>query len=84
MKVNQLSSVFPRLVNEDPKTSVGDPGSALRACPSYTHSDGVRTGCDLRANLTQDVHILFNGTWNKMPVRNTFKKELEGKWNDQS
>lgn len=77
MKVSHLVSISPRLVNEDETVPAGDKSpSRLQVCPSYSYSDGVRTGCDLEAKVTQDVHILLNRTLNNGTVRNTFKKEL--------
>lgn len=70
-------SVFQSLVNEDLTTSDDNQSySHVRACPFYTHTSGVRTGCDLRANRMQDVHIVFHGTVKNSSVRNTFRKEL--------
>ncbi|XP_068612007.1 uncharacterized protein [Brachionichthys hirsutus] len=69
---------FYRLVNEDRTVSIdSQSGFPVQACSSYTHTDGVRTGCDLQAKVTQDVHIVFNGTVNNEPVKNTFKRELQ-------
>ncbi|XP_070849930.1 interleukin-13 receptor subunit alpha-2-like [Chaetodon trifascialis] len=68
---------FFRLVDER-LNGPRDPSTPLRACPSYTYSDGT-TGCDLQAKITHDIYIMFNGTFNNKLVRNTFVEELEGK-----
>ncbi|XP_076580649.1 interleukin-13 receptor subunit alpha-1 isoform X1 [Chaetodon auriga] len=69
---------FYKLVNEH-LNGGPDSSTPLQACPSYSYSDGVRTGCDLQASITHDISIVFNGTRNNKLVRNTFKKELKGK-----
>lgn len=43
----------------------------LRECPSYIHTNGVRTGCELQVDTNQSINILFNGTVNTMVVRKT-------------
>ncbi|XP_070786347.1 uncharacterized protein [Enoplosus armatus] len=66
---------FYRLSNEDGSKSIHDNSlPLLRECPRYIDTGGVRTGCDLQANFTQAIHVLFNGTLNNTLVRNTFKK----------
>nr|XP_046237267.1 interleukin-13 receptor subunit alpha-1 isoform X2 [Scatophagus argus] len=69
---------FYELVNEDGSTDIDDDSSSLlQACPSYTYTNGARTGCALQAKMTQDIHISFNGTWANQTVRNTFKIALK-------
>ncbi|XP_022608026.1 uncharacterized protein LOC111226971 [Seriola dumerili] len=73
-------SFFYRLVDEDFTVSVGDKSlPPLRECPSYSSTEGVRTGCKLQAKVTQNIHIFFNGTVNNTVYRNTFTKDL---WDD--
>ncbi|XP_069015257.1 interleukin-13 receptor subunit alpha-1-like isoform X2 [Embiotoca jacksoni] len=47
-----------------------------RECPSYRFTDGVKTGCDLKATTCEAIYILFNGTQNNTLLRNTFHKIL--------
>lgn len=69
--------ISPRLVSENLATSYNDKSpSRLRVCPSYSYTDGVRTGCDLEANIEHDILISFKGMLNNTLVRNTFRKEL--------
>lgn len=68
---------FPRLQNEDHTTEADDDTlSPLKECSSYNYAAGVRTGCDLQADIKHAIHILFNGTQKNMTVRNTFRRVL--------
>ncbi|XP_044039057.1 interleukin-13 receptor subunit alpha-1 isoform X2 [Siniperca chuatsi] len=68
---------FYALQNEDLGTSIyNDALSVLQECSSYSYTNSTRTGCDLQGHFTQAIIILFNGTLNNKPVRNTFRKEF--------
>ncbi|XP_068163950.1 interleukin-13 receptor subunit alpha-1-like isoform X2 [Antennarius striatus] len=70
-------SFFYKLVYEDGRTRSDDQTlSWVQACSSYTYTNGVRTGCNFQAKITQDVLILVNGTVNNRTVKNTFRKAL--------
>ncbi|XP_041635392.1 interleukin-13 receptor subunit alpha-1-like isoform X3 [Cheilinus undulatus] len=49
----------------------------LTECSSYRCSEGIKTGCDLKATTTQTMNILLNGTVDNEPVRNTFSSLLK-------
>lgn len=76
--VNHISllSVFPRLVEENLSTSVHDdsPSPRLRECPMSNYKERAGTGCVLQVTLKQGILIVFNGTVNKVPFRNTFRR----------
>ncbi|XP_031144281.1 interleukin-13 receptor subunit alpha-1-like [Sander lucioperca] len=55
-------------------TVPGKPSFNPTECLKYRYTDGVRTGCDLEANIDQSILILLNGTYNNSLARNTFKK----------
>ncbi|XP_045921697.1 uncharacterized protein LOC123981097 [Micropterus dolomieu] len=68
---------FYRLQNEDQTTEADDDTlSPLKECSSYNYAAGVRTGCDLQADIKHAIHLLFNGTQKNMTVRNTFRRVL--------
>lgn len=48
----------------------------IEECPSYTYTDGLRTGCYLPVNTQHIISVLFNTTLNNKTVRNTFLKHL--------
>uniref|UniRef100_A0A3P8TK81 Type I cytokine receptor cytokine-binding domain-containing protein n=1 Tax=Amphiprion percula TaxID=161767 RepID=A0A3P8TK81_AMPPE len=67
---------FYKLINQVGSSS--DESSELQECPSYSYSTtGVRTGCELQASERHEINILFNGTVNDKPARNTFIKLLK-------
>lgn len=45
----------------------------LQECSLYTGEE--KTGCNLKANTSHVIHILFNGIMNNTLVRNTFSKD---------
>ncbi|XP_006802668.1 interleukin-13 receptor subunit alpha-1 isoform X2 [Neolamprologus brichardi] len=50
--------------------------SGIEECPSYTYTDGLRTGCYLPVSIQHSLSVLFNTTLNNKTVRNTFSKDL--------
>ncbi|XP_063321887.1 interleukin-13 receptor subunit alpha-1 [Pelmatolapia mariae] len=50
--------------------------SGIEECPSYTYTDGLRTGCYLPVSIQHSIWVLFNTTLNNKTVRNTFPKDL--------
>jgi len=64
-------SVFPRLLNNNFSES-GPQDVDIREC---SWSGGVRPGCDLEADTSHTLHILFNGTVNHTAASNTFKRD---------
>lgn len=68
---------FYRLSTEDGSVSRDkNVITPLLECSAYTRTEGIRTGCDLQARVTQAIDILFKDTWNNMPARNTFRRDL--------
>ncbi|XP_035483172.1 uncharacterized protein LOC118301634 isoform X4 [Scophthalmus maximus] len=67
---------FYRLVEENLSTSVHDdsPSPRLRECPMSNYKERAGTGCVLQVTLKQGILIVFNGTVNKVPFRNTFRR----------
>lgn len=58
-------------------TSNDTPTIQIQECSSYTHTDGVRTGCDVQTKAPQSMLIMFNGTRNNTLVeRNTYSDTL--------
>ncbi|XP_044197055.1 uncharacterized protein LOC122973535 isoform X2 [Thunnus albacares] len=53
--------------------SGGNEDTQLQECPSYTYTDGNRTGCDLQMKPIHAIMMVFNGTLNNKLVRNTFR-----------
>ncbi|XP_077597847.1 interleukin-13 receptor subunit alpha-1 [Stigmatopora nigra] len=69
-------SFFYRLVDELDDSA--PEGVSLSECPRYLMTRGVRTGCRLTSRACQSVTVLFNGTVDGSPVRNTFQKKVVG------
>ncbi|XP_078131727.1 uncharacterized protein LOC144534007 isoform X2 [Sander vitreus] len=66
---------YYQLQNEDfTVTANGKSPFNLTECLEYRYTDGVRTGCNLEATISQSIAILLNGTHNNSLARNTFKK----------
>nr|XP_019962708.1 PREDICTED: interleukin-13 receptor subunit alpha-1-like isoform X1 [Paralichthys olivaceus] len=66
---------FYRVVKKYQSLNEVTPLPPLQECSSYNITLGVRTGCRLQSNLQQEIQILFNGTVNNTPFRNTFSKD---------
>ncbi|XP_056298977.1 uncharacterized protein LOC130211959 isoform X2 [Pseudoliparis swirei] len=62
---------FYRLLNNNFSES-GPQDVDIREC---SWSGGVRPGCDLEADTSHTLHILFNGTVNHTAASNTFKRD---------
>uniref|UniRef100_A0A8D0A522 Interleukin-13 receptor subunit alpha-1-like n=1 Tax=Sander lucioperca TaxID=283035 RepID=A0A8D0A522_SANLU len=74
-EVKFVNSVFCwRWLPKEDFTVPGKPSFNPTECLKYRYTDGVRTGCDLEANIDQSILILLNGTYNNSLARNTFKK----------
>ncbi|XP_029943033.1 uncharacterized protein LOC115385180 [Salarias fasciatus] len=66
-----------------------NPPLHLQECSSYTLTNGVKSGCELKATWCHVLFALFTATVGNQPVRNTFKRalkdneilDMEGKWN---
>lgn len=49
----------------------------LLPCP-HLHTDGKLIVCDIQTPVRNEIDVLFNGTVDDKPVRNTFEKSLYG------
>ncbi|XP_063756589.1 uncharacterized protein LOC134875841 isoform X2 [Eleginops maclovinus] len=67
---------FYHLTTAFKKNDSSPPTYDIRECPSYNITGDLRTGCDLKADVQNNMLIAFNGTLNKKPVRNTFRVVL--------
>ncbi|XP_041841395.1 interleukin-13 receptor subunit alpha-1 [Melanotaenia boesemani] len=61
---------FYQLVSENENDFISD----LMECASYV-TEGVQTSCNLQANTSFNILIMFNGTVNNTSVRNTFERK---------
>ncbi|XP_028330379.1 interleukin-13 receptor subunit alpha-2-like isoform X2 [Gouania willdenowi] len=48
---------------------------SLVECSSYIYNESMKTGCEIQATENHIIYILFNGTLNNKPVRNTFLRK---------
>ncbi|XP_075943133.1 interleukin-13 receptor subunit alpha-1 [Anarhichas minor] len=65
---------FYWLTIENFRPVVENPSSRPILECSYRYNGDVRTGCDLEANVSHSINILFNGTLNDTFARNTYKR----------
>lgn len=61
----------PRLI------ASGQPTTNLLPCP-HLHNDGKLIVCDIQTPVANNIEVLFKGTVDGKPVRNTFDKSLFG------
>ncbi|XP_030017574.1 granulocyte-macrophage colony-stimulating factor receptor subunit alpha-like [Sphaeramia orbicularis] len=47
--------------------------SPIQECPSYTRTNKIRTGCNLKMKTSESINYLLNGTVHNKPVRNTYR-----------